>query len=322
MNSTGLAVEALGLRKRYGEKEALAGIDLRVPWGSVRGLLGPNGAGKTTTVQALTTLRRFDAGSATVAGFDVRREPARVRARIGLVGQSAAVDEVLGGAQNLALFGRLYHLDRATARRRADELLEQFGLADAGRKPVGTYSGGMRRRLDLAASLILAPPVLFLDEPTTGLDPRGRNEVWQSIRELAAAGTTVLLTTQYLEEADQLCDQISLIDEGRVIAEGSPGELKARLDRDYIAVVVRDADSVSAAAEIVGRVAVAIPEIDAERRVITAPVRNSIGGLTDVVRALGDARIEAEDIALRRPTLDEVFLNLTGNERSIEEVAA
>jgi ABC-2 type transport system ATP-binding protein len=322
VSSTGVAVEALGLRKRYGDKEALAGIDLAVPWGTVRGLLGPNGAGKTTTVQILTTLRRFDAGRATVAGFDVRREPARVRSRIGLVGQSAAVDEVLSGAQNLALFGRLFHLDRATARRRAEELLEQFGLADTGRLPVSKFSGGMRRRLDLAASLILAPPVLFLDEPTAGLDPRGRNEVWQSIRELAGAGATVLLTTQYLEEADQLCDEISLIDEGRVIAEGSPRELKARLDRDYIAVVVRDAASLPAAAEIVGRVAVAVAELDADRRVITAPVRNPVGALTDVVRALGDAGIEAEDIALRHPTLDEVFLTLTANERSIEEVAA
>jgi ABC-2 type transport system ATP-binding protein len=322
VSSTRLAVEALGLRKRYGDKEALAGIDLAVPWGSVRGLLGPNGAGKTTTVQILTTLRRFDAGRATVAGFDVRRDPARVRSRIGLVGQSAAVDEVLSGAQNLALFGRLFHLDRASARRRADELLEQFGLADTGRLPVSQFSGGMRRRLDLAASLILAPLVLFLDEPTAGLDPRGRTEVWESIRELAVAGTTVLLTTQYLEEADQLCDEISLIDKGRVVAEGSPRELKARLDRDYIAVVMRDGDSLPAAAEIVGRVAVAVAEVDADRRVITAPVRNSVGALTDVVRALGDAGIEAEDIALRHPTLDEVFLTLTADERNIEEVAA
>jgi ABC-2 type transport system ATP-binding protein len=322
VSSNGLAVEALGLRKRYGDKEALAGIDLAVPWGTVRGLLGPNGAGKTTTVEILTTLRRFDAGSASVAGFDVRREPARVRSRIGLVGQNAAVDEVLSGAQNLALFGRLYHLDRATARRRADELIEQFGLADAGRKPVSQYSGGMRRRLDLAASLILRPPVLFLDEPTTGLDPRGRNEVWQSIRDLAATGTTVLLTTQYLEEADRLSDEISLIDEGRVIAEGSPGELKSRLDRDYIELVVREPDSLTAAAAIVGRVAVAAAEVDGDRRIVSAPVRNPVGALTDVVRALGDAGIEAEDIALRRPTLDEVFLSLTGNEGSMKEVAA
>jgi ABC-2 type transport system ATP-binding protein len=317
-----LAVEAAGLRKRYGEKEALGGIDLAVPWGSVRGVLGPNGAGKTTTVRILTTLLRFDAGTARVAGHDVRRDPTGVRARIGLVGQSAAVDEVLSGRQNLALFGRLYHLDRATSARRADELLERFGLSETGAAPVSEYSGGMRRRLDLAASLILAPAVLFLDEPTAGLDPRGRTQVWRSIRELAVGGTTVVLTTQYLEEADRLADQISLIDGGRVIAEGSPDALKARLDGDYIAVVVKEADGLARAAEIVARVAVADAEVDPGRGLVSAPVRNPIGALTEVVSALGEARIEAEDIALRRPTLDEVFLDLTRDEARLEGVAA
>jgi ABC-2 type transport system ATP-binding protein len=318
-----LAVYAEGLRKRFGETEALAGVDLAVSKGGVCGLLGPNGAGKTTTVRILTTLLRFDAGRATVAGADVRREAARVRARMGLVGQSTAVDEVLSGRQNLTMFGRLYHLDPRSAKRRAGELLDQFALADAGDKPVRQYSGGMRRRLDLAASLILAPPVLFLDEPTTGLDPRGRNEVWQSIRELVAGGTTVLLTTQYLEEADQLADQISVIDKGRVIADGSPAELKSRLGGDHIDVVVRDAGVLGPTAEIVARVASAGVERDADRRLVSAPVREPMAALSQVVRAIGDADIAAEDIALRRPTLDEVFLHLTGAaRRDTEEVAA
>ena len=327
---SGLAVHARGLRKHYGDTEALAGVDLAVPKGGVCGLLGPNGAGKTTTVRVLTTLARFEEGEATVAGADVRREPSLVRARMGLVGQSTAVDEVLGGRQNLAMFGRLYHLDPRAARRRADELLDQFALSDTGDKPVSQYSGGMRRRLDLAASLILAPPVLFLDEPTAGLDPRGRNEVWQSIRELVAGGTSVLLTTQYLEEADQLADQISVIDEGRVIAAGTPAELKARIGGEHIDVVVHDGAQVTAAAEIVARVTGAEVESDADKRLVSAAVREAgsaspldpITALTEAVRALADADIAADDIALRRPTLDEVFLQLTGaGRRHTEEVA-
>jgi ABC-2 type transport system ATP-binding protein len=322
-NEEGLGIHATGLRKRFGETEALTGVDLAVPKGGVCGLLGPNGAGKTTTVRILTTLLRFDAGHAMVAGADIRREPARVRARMGLVGQSTAVDEVLSGRQNLTMFGRLYHLDHRSAKRRAGELLDQFALADAGDKPVRQYSGGMRRRLDLAVSLILAPRVLFLDEPTTGLDPRGRNEVWQSIRELVAAGTTVLLTTQYLEEADQLAGQISVIDRGRVIADGSPAELKSRLGGDHIDVVVRDARLLGPTAEIVARVASADVERDADSRLVSAPVREPMAALSEVVRGLGDADIAAEDIALRRPTLDEVFLQLTGvGRRDTEEVAA
>jgi ABC-2 type transport system ATP-binding protein len=305
------AVEATDLRKRFGDTEALAGVDIAVPAGGVCGLLGPNGAGKTTAVRILTTLLRADGGSARVAGFDVEREPVQVRSRIGLVGQSTAVDEVLSGRQNLVLFGRLYHLEPVAARRRAGDLLEQFGLAGAGAKPVKQYSGGMRRRLDLAASLILAPPVLFLDEPTTGLDPRGRTEVWESIRRLVRGGTTVLLTTQYLEEADQLADQIAVIDHGRVIDHGSPDELKARIGGEHLDVVVRDADRLADAAAIAGAVAVGEVTVDPDTRLVSAPVGEPMTALTDVVRALADADIEAADIALRRPTLDEVFLHLT-----------
>ncbi|RBI96316.1 daunorubicin/doxorubicin resistance ABC transporter ATP-binding protein DrrA, partial [Micromonospora provocatoris] len=234
------AIVAEGLRKRYGDRAALDGFDLRVPPGTVCGLLGPNGAGKTTAVRILATLLRFDAGRAEVAGYDVAGQADRVRHRIGLVGQHPAVDEALSGRENLVIFGRLFHLDRAGARRRATELLDRFGLADAADRPVRTYSGGMRRRLDLAAGMILAPSVLFLDEPTTALDPRGRNEVWEAVRDLVRAGTTVLLTTQYLDEADQLADRVCVLDAGRVIAEGSPDALKSRLGGDRIELVVRD----------------------------------------------------------------------------------
>ncbi|WP_280454484.1 ABC transporter ATP-binding protein [Nocardia brasiliensis] len=234
-----IAVEATGLAKRYGNKVALDGFDLEVRAGSVCALLGPNGAGKTTAVRILTTLLRPDFGTAVVAGHDALRDPRAVRYRIGLVGQDTSLDEVLSGKENLVLFGRLYHLSAVQARARADELLEQFGLAEAADRPVAGYSGGMRRRLDLAASLILTPPVLFLDEPTTGLDPRARIEVWQAIRSLVGGGTTVLLTTQYLEEADQLADYIVVIDAGRVVAEGTPDELKAKVGPDRVETITR-----------------------------------------------------------------------------------
>jgi ABC-2 type transport system ATP-binding protein len=315
------AVLAEGLRKRFGRTTALDGFDLAVAPGTVLGLLGPNGAGKTTAVRVLTTLLLPDGGRAEVAGYDVVRQPAQVRYHVGLVGQHAAVDEILGGRQNLVMFGRLYHLAPAAARRRADELLERFGLAEAADKPARQYSGGMRRRLDLAASLIVAPPVLFLDEPTTGLDPRGRNEVWQAIRALAAGGTTVLLTTQYLDEADQLANRISVIDRGRVIADGAPEELKSRVGGDQIDVVVRGDHDLPAATAVVGRVAGAQPEVDPSTRRVSAPVRDRVTALTEVVRALDDAGIGAEDIGLRRPTLDEVFLRLTGHHAD-QEVAA
>ncbi|TMR26986.1 ATP-binding cassette domain-containing protein [Actinomadura geliboluensis] len=312
-----LAVAAEGLRKRYGDKEALAGLDLRVPAGTVHGLLGPNGAGKTTAVRVLTTLARPDGGTARVAGHDVVRAAGEVRRSIGLVGQHAAVDEVLGGRQNLVMFGRLYHLGAKEARRRADELLERFGLTEAAAKPAGEYSGGMRRRLDLAASMILAPPVLFLDEPTTGLDPRGRGEVWDAVRALVDGGTTVLLTTQYLEEADRLAAGISVIDRGRVIAEGAPDELKKRLGGDRIEVVLDDPGALSAAAGIIGRVAAGEVDVDAEALRIGAPVSGRAAALTEAVRALDDAGVAVADIGLRRPTLDEVFLHLTDDKQEV-----
>jgi ABC-2 type transport system ATP-binding protein len=311
---TTLPVLAEGLGKRYGKASALDGFDLAVPEGSVCGLLGPNGAGKTTAVRILTTLLRPDGGRALVAGYDVVRQAAHVRYRIGLLGQHTAVDEILSGRQNLVLFGRLHHLGAAAAGRRADELLERFGLAGTGAKPVKQYSGGMRRRVDLAASLILAPPVLFLDEPTTGLDPRGRNEVWEAVRALVAAGTTVLLTTQYLDEADQLADRISVIDQGRVIAAGSPDQLKSKLGGDRIDVVASQAGQLATTAAIVGRLSGAEPEIDPDTRRVSAPVHDRVAALTAAARELDAAGVEVEDIALRRPTLDEVFLHLTGHD--------
>ncbi|MFE7400431.1 ATP-binding cassette domain-containing protein [Streptomyces sp. NPDC057557] len=312
------AIVVEGVHKRYGEKRALDGLDLTVRRSTVHAVLGPNGAGKTTAVRILSTLLRHDEGRVEVAGFDVRQRAGEVRRRIGLLGQYAAVDEELGGRQNLEMFGRLYHLGVRRAGARADELLARFGLADTGRKPVKEYSGGMRRRLDLAASLITDPEVLFLDEPTTGLDPRGRAEVWSAVRSLVGGGTTVLLTTQYLEEADQLADRISVIDAGRVAAEGTADELKAMVAGDRIDVVVRDGSQLASAAVLLGDGAV----VDADRRLIGAPAPDRMATLTRTVRALEEAGIEAEDIAVRRPTLDEVFLSLTDRRPERAEVAA
>ncbi|MGP4001266.1 ATP-binding cassette domain-containing protein [Streptomyces sp. 8N706] len=313
MASTGAAVHAEGMRKRYGDRYALDGFDLTVERGTVHGLLGPNGAGKTTAVGILSTLAKADEGRAEVAGFDVVRQAAEVRAHIGLVGQYAAVDEVLSGRQNLTMFGRLHHLPARSARRRADELLEQFRLADTGSKPLKDYSGGMRRRLDLAASMVLAPPVLFLDEPTTGLDPRSRNEVWEAVRALVEGGTTVLLTTQYLEEADQLAHNISVIDTGKVIADGTPDQLKSQVGGDRVDIVVRRTDELATAASVVAHAGEGEPETDPDTRRISLRVTERGSALTEVVRSLDHAGISAEDIALRRPTLDEVFLHLTGH---------
>ena len=295
-------VIAQGLRKRYGDLNALDGFDLHVGPGVIHGLLGPNGAGKTTAVKALATLIDIDGGTARVAGFDVRTRARRVRASIGLVGQSAAVDEILGGRQNLVMFARLYGLGKAAARTRAEELLTTFGLADAADRAVSSYSGGMRRRLDIAAGLILTPAVLFLDEPTTGLDPRGRNEVWNTIREVAARGTTVLLTTQYLDEADQLASRISVMNDGKVIAEGSPDELKRRIGGDRVTFTVRE--NTAEIARGLGAEANEDGEISVEMTT----------DLIDIVRALDALGARPSDLRLRRPTLDEVFLHLTAKE--------
>ncbi|MFT2017851.1 ATP-binding cassette domain-containing protein [Streptomyces sp. 796.1] len=307
------AIVVEGLRKEYGTHRALDGLDLSVERGTVHGVLGPNGAGKTTSVRILATLLRQDGGRAEVAGFDVLRQPDEVRYRIGLLGQHAALDEELSGWQNLEMFGRLYHLGARGAARRADELLAQFDLAETGRKAIKQYSGGMRRRLDLAAGLIMRPQVLFLDEPTTGLDPRGRREVWSAVRSLVGDGTTVLLTTQYLEEADQLADLITVIDRGRAIAEGTADELKTAIGGDRIDVVLHRADDLPAAAAVVARAArTEAVEQDPDALRVSAPVVDRIAVLTQTVRELAAAGIEARDIALRRPTLDEVFLELTG----------
>jgi ABC-2 type transport system ATP-binding protein len=328
MSASGYAVLAEGVLKRYGgkkgspEKRALDGFDLAVRPGTVHGLLGPNGAGKTTAVRVLATLLRFDAGRVEVAGLDVAREPRRVRGRIGLTGQYAAVDEVLTGRQNLEMFGRLFHLGNAGARRRAGELLERFDLVEAAGKGVTEYSGGMRRRLDLAASMILAPAVLFLDEPTTGLDPRGRGEVWDAVRALVAGGTTVLLTTQYLEEADRLASHITVIDRGRAIADDSPDGLKDRVGGDRIEVVAAEAADLPAVAKAVDRVAGGglVVTDDTDRRV-HAQVTDRVAALTEVARTLQDQGIAVEDIGLRRPSLDDVFLRLTGHGTDLEVAA-
>jgi ABC-2 type transport system ATP-binding protein len=315
---TGLAVSAQALRKRYpgSDTPALDGFDLAVPAGTVHGLLGPNGAGKTTAVRILATLLRADGGRAEIDGIDVAARPAEVRRRIGLVGQYAAVDEILDGRRNLVMFGRLFHLSPADARRRADELLDRFSLADTGSRPVGKYSGGMRRRLDLAVGMILAPAVLFLDEPTTGLDPHGRAEVWDAVRGLVAAGTTVLLTTQYLDEADQLADRISVLGArgtggGRVIAEGTPDELRTQIGGDRISLVVRHASDLPRAAALVAEVAGTDAEIDPDARRVSASVRDRVAALAATLHGVQAAGVEAEDLTVRRPTLDEVFLQLT-----------
>jgi ABC-2 type transport system ATP-binding protein len=309
MTSTESAIWAEGLRKRFGRTEALRGVDLEVPKGSVFGLLGPNGAGKTTAVRILSTLTLPDAGRARVAGCDVVRDADKVRYRIGLAGQHASMDEKLSGRDNLRLFGRLYHLPAKVAARRADELLTRFGLADAGDRVVRTYSGGMRRRIDLISSLITAPPVLFLDEPTTGLDPRSRGEIWETIRELVADGTTVLLTTQYLDEADQLADRIAVVDTGKVIATGSPDALKAEIG-SRIDVVVPETQGLPEAVAVLSRIGE--PDTDPEARRVSVPVGDGSMTLPGVVRELDRAGVAVADVAVRRPTLDEVFLRLTG----------
>ncbi len=317
-----LAIAASGVRKTYAGAPlpALDGFDLEVPRGTVQGLLGPNGAGKTTAIRILSTLMRLDAGRAMVAGHDVSTDGAQVRRRIGLVGQYAAVDEILSGRQNLVLFGRLNHLGRARAAARADELLERFGLVEAGNRPVAKYSGGMRRRLDLAASLIVSPQVLFVDEPTTGLDPQARQEVWAAVRELVAGGTTVLLTTQYLEEADRLATRIAMLWHGRVVREGTPDELKATVGDDWIDLVFDDPAQARAALPVVLRHADGEPRTDELR--ISVPVKQRTKALVAVSAALAAEGVEPAEVNLRRPTLDEVFLELDRQQGSRQEVAA
>jgi ABC-2 type transport system ATP-binding protein len=308
-----LAIQARGVEKHFGEVKALAGVDLDVERGSVVGLLGPNGAGKTTMVKVLSTLLLPTAGTAKVGGFDVVTQADEVRHTIGLTGQYAAVDEYLTGRENLHLFGALYHLPPAKVRERAEELLEQFSLTDAGDRTLKTYSGGMRRRLDLAASLIAAPSILFLDEPTTGLDPRSRLGMWEVITSLVNQGTTVLLTTQYLEEADQLADRIVVIDKGLVIANGTSDQLKSQVGGDRLEIVISDAARLGDASTALARIASAEIRTTEVSRTLLAPVSGGSSVLPEAIRALDAAGVKFDDIALRRPTLDDVFLELTGH---------
>jgi ABC-2 type transport system ATP-binding protein len=307
------AILAEGLEKRFGQTHALRGLDLAAEQGTVLGVLGPNGAGKTTAVRILTTLLPPDGGHAEVAGLDVVRQADQLRTRIGLAGQYAAVDDLLTGRENLEMFGRLYHISGANARRRAAELLERFDLTDAAGRVVKTYSGGMRRRLDLAASLIVAPPVLFLDEPTTGLDPRGRTGMWDVISGLVADGTTVLLTTQYLEEADLLANQIVVVDHGQVIARGTSDELKAQVGGERLEMSVARGSDLDAALRALSPYASGDLHVDHERRRVVVPVTNGSRLLPAAIRDLDAAGLQLDDLALRRPTLDDVFLILTGH---------
>lgn len=306
-------IHAEGLVKTFGDHRALDGLDLNVPEGTVLGLLGPNGAGKTTAVRVLTTLLRPEAGSATVAGVDVLADPQGVRHKIGLSGQYAAVDEHLTGAENLEMIGRLYGLRRPAAKARATDLLKRFGLSDAANKPSKTYSGGMRRRLDLAGALVAEPPVIVLDEPTTGLDPRSRQQMWTVIADLVAEGATVLLTTQYLEEADVLADDIVVIDSGRAIARGTADELKAQVGGQRIQVVVREDARREQAVDILAKVALGGVQTEGERTATAAVEGDGAGHLIEVLTQLRQADIEVYDVGLRRPTLDDVFLTLTGH---------
>jgi ABC-2 type transport system ATP-binding protein len=310
--TTAPAIEAVGLVKRFGDKTALGGIDVSVPRGTVTAVLGPNGAGKTTAVRILTTLSQPDEGRATVAGFDVLRHPTEVRRRIGLAAQDATVDPLLTGHENLVMTGELHQIPRKAAKVRATELLEQFDLADAGSKVASAYSGGMRRRLDLAATLVARPQVLFLDEPTTGLDPRARNDLWEVLETLLGEGATILLTTQYLEEADRLADDILVIDHGTVIARGDARSLKRQVGGDNIGVTISDHALLDDVAAILRRVTGADPIVDRPARTATAPTSGGVAGLAAVANALAEAGHEVEDLSLRQPTLDEVFLTLTG----------
>ncbi|MGI5428284.1 ATP-binding cassette domain-containing protein [Streptomyces sp. CA-179760] len=320
------AIHAEGLVKTFGDVKALDGVDLDVPEGTVLGLLGPNGAGKTTTVRCLTTLLRPDSGRAVVAGIDVLKQPDAVRRSIGLSGQFAAVDEYLTGRENLQMVGQLYQMRAKAAKERAVELLEQFHLTDAADRPTKTYSGGMRRRLDLAAALVVSPPVMFMDEPTTGLDPRNRQQLWEVIKQLVSGGTTLLLTTQYLEEADHLAHDIAVVDQGRVIAQGTSDQLKARTGGERVELVVHEREHIQAATEVLAGFGKGETTVEEHMRKLTAPVTGGAKLLAEVIRELDTRGIEIDDIGLRRPTLDDVFLSLTGHvaeakdEESDEEI--
>ncbi|GAB2902263.1 ATP-binding cassette domain-containing protein [Streptomyces mayteni] len=307
------AIYAEGLVKTFGDVRALDGVDIDVPEGTVLGLLGPNGAGKTTAVRVLTTLIQPDSGRAEVAGVDVLAHPNEVRRSIGLSGQFAAVDEYLTGRENLRMVGQLYQLSAKDAKRRADELLERFNLADAADRTTKTYSGGMRRRLDLAAALVVSPPVMFMDEPTTGLDPRNRQGLWEVIQELVAGGTTLLLTTQYLEEADHLADTIAVVDHGRVIARGTSDELKDQTGGDVVEVVVHERERIPVAQEVLRRLGDGEPSLVEHTRKLSVPASGGAKLLAEVIRELDGHGIEIDDIGLRRPTLDDVFISLTGH---------
>src|SRR5271165_458731 len=316
-DSSEVAVSASGLVKSYGSVKALVGVDLEVAHGTVMGLLGPNGAGKTTIIRILTTLLRPDAGTARVAGLDVVADAAKLRERIGLAGQYAAVDENLTGLENLTMVGRLYGEPRAKAKQRGQQLLERFELLDAARRTTKTYSGGMRRRLDLAAALVAEPPVLFLDEPTTGLDPRSRLQLWETIERLVADGTTVLLTTQNLDEADRLATEITVIDQGRVLAGGTPDQLKDRVGGERLEIALDDPSRAAAAVQALAPISAKPPQIAGDR--VTIRVRRRDGAIVDAVRSLDRAGVGIEDIVMRRPTLDDVFLTLTGHAAEIAE---
>jgi ABC-2 type transport system ATP-binding protein len=319
-NTTELAVETSAIIKRYGNVTALDGLDLAVPAGTVLGLLGPNGAGKTTAVSVLTTLIKPDGGWARVAGVDVVKEPQRVRSLIGLSGQYAAVDEHLTATENLEMIGCLYGMKRREARRRANDLIEQFRLTDSANRPLKTFSGGMRRRIDLAGALLASPPVLFLDEPTTGLDPRSRGELWDAIRDRVSGGTTVVLTTQYLEEADQLANEIVVIDHGRAIARGTSQELKRHVGGEHLDVHLARPEDISRVESIVASVAVGAVRIVADESLVSVPVANGVDALASVLATLQSDDVDIVDIGLRRPTLDDVFMELTGH--AAEEEAA
>ena len=310
--TTSLAIEAHGLVKRYGAKAALDGVDISVPTGTVTAVLGPNGAGKTTAVRILTTLSDATAGHATVAGFDVATQATEVRRRIGLAAQDATIDPLLTGRENLVMIGELHQLSRSEAKERAIDLLEQFTLTDAAEQVTSGYSGGMRRRLDLAATLVARPQVLFLDEPTTGLDPRARNELWAVLDTLVGQGTTILLTTQYLEEADRLADDILVVDHGKVIARGDARSLKRQVGGDNIGVTLVDEADVDRTVDLLRTCTDGDPVVDRPLRTVTAPTSSGVAGLAEVANTLAGAGLRVEDLSLRQPTLDEVFLTLTG----------